>query len=217
MKVFTTTESQWAKTLLPEITADDQWWRPVNDKHQIFEQAFMKFVNRNLNYYNFENMLLTLIEGYEFNPTLPKTLEFCQYVRTITGDRGPFGRMCVWNIPPRAELLLHRDSFRYHYNVNRNIFIISEHNNNNSRIEIEGTVVDYDQGTLFQFNPARESHLFKNNSDHPWYFLGFDFWIPRQLFHFLRTIDLTEIYNDPVRQQSDTVFGIGSCKFMSDN
>ena len=94
--------------------------------------------------------------------------------------------MCIWNIPPKAELLLHRDSFRYHNNIIRNIFIISKHNNDNSHIEIDGNSVLYDQGTLFQFNPATESHSFKNDSDDSWYFLGFDYWIPENLFAFLK-------------------------------
>lgn len=218
MKMITNTETNWAKTVLDEvINSSDDWWRPVNDNHKIFEQSHMKFVNRNLNYKNINNMILALIEGYEFNSTLSKTLEFCKYVRTLTGDRGPFGRMCVWHIPPRAELLLHRDSFRYHHMIIRNIFILSEHNRDNSHIMIEEKSVDYDQGTLFQFNPAIESHSFKNNSDDSWYFLGFDYWIPELLFNYLKTIDLTELLNDPIRQQSDKLFGSGTCKFMSNH
>ena len=217
MKIITNTESDWPNILLSEITSDGAWWRPVSDKHQIFEQCYMKFVNGNLNYFNFENMLLSLLEGYKYNPTLPNTLKFCEYVRTLTGDRGPFGRMCVWNVPPRAELLLHRDSFRYHNYITRNIFVISKHNNLNSRIQINNDIIDYDQGTLFQFSPAREQHSFKNNSDEPWYFLGFDYWKPSSLLYLLRTIDLTSIFNDPIRQQSDKIFGVGTCKYMSND
>ena len=216
MKIISNSEQQWAKTILTEITLDSEsWWKPIDDNHQIFEQCNMKFVNKNLNYFNFKNMLLTLIEGYEFNKSLSKTLEFCKYVRTISGDRGPFGRMCVWEVPPHAELLRHYDSFKYHNCIIRNIFIVSEHNNNNSDIEINGISVNYNQGTLFQFNPSRESHSFKNNSDSPWYFLGFDYWIPEKLFMFLRATDVTELYNDPIRKSNK--FGVGTCKFMSDN
>lgn len=217
MKMITNSEVTWAKTLLTEVTSDDSWWRPVSKTHQIFEQCYMKFVNRNLNYFNFENMLLTMLEGYQFNKTLPKTLEFCEYVRKLTGDLGPFGRMCVWNIPPRAELLLHKDSFKYHYMIIRNIFILSEHNNDNSHIEIREKSVDYDQGTLFQFSPALESHSFKNNSDDPWYFLGFDYWVPERLFNSLKEANLKEMHSSTIRQQSDKIFGIGDCKFMSNN
>jgi hypothetical protein len=215
MKLITTNEIEWANTVLDEVIASsDEWWRPINNTHQIFNQAYMKFVNRNLNYYSFENMLLALLEGYEFNPTLTKTLEFCEYVRTLTGDRGPLGRMCVWKIPPHSELLRHKDTFRYHYMIVRNIFILSKHNTNNSRIEIRDSSVDYDQGTLFQFNPATETHLFRNTSDKPWYFLGYDYWIPESLFKSLKTTDLTTIFNDSNRLRS---FGIGTCKFMSNN
>jgi hypothetical protein len=218
MKMIASAEIDWAKLVFNEVVASqDSWWRPVTDKHQIFEQAYMKFVNRNLNYYNFKNMLLSLIEGYEFNKTLPKTLEFCEYVRTLTNDRGPFGRMCVWNIPPRAELLLHKDAFQYHHMIVRNIFILSQHNNNNSEIKIQETSVNYSQGTLFQFSPAIEAHSFKNNSDHSWYFLGFDYWIPEKLFDSLTNTELGEIFNDSTRQQSGKMFGIGNCKFMSNH
>ena len=218
MKPITTNEVGWANTLLDEvINSSSEWHRPINNTDKIFNQAYMKFVNRNLNYYNFENMLLALVEGYDFNPTLPKTLEFCEYVRTLTGDCGPFGRMCVWKIPPHAELLRHRDSFRYHHMIVRNIFILSRHNTINSKIEIQDCPVDYDQGTLFQFNPATEAHLFKNLSDEPWYFLGYDYWVPERLFKSLKTTDLIETFNNPDRQKSDTLFGIGNCKFMSDN
>ena len=218
MKMITTSEKLWAETLLNEISNNGQeWWWPVSDKHQVFEQALMQFVNGNLNYFNFENMLLSVVEGYRFNRYLPKTLEFCEYVRTLTNDRGPFGRMCVWQIPPRAELLPHKDSFKYHVMIVRNIFVISKHNNSNSIIDIAGTVVNYDQGTLFQFHPGAEEHSFKNNSDEPWYFLGFDYWNPKMLFHCLKTTDLISTFNNKTRQESSTAFGIGDCKYMSNN
>jgi Aspartyl/Asparaginyl beta-hydroxylase len=216
MKIITNSETAWSNIILNEITKDDDWWRPVADNHQIFEQCYMKFVNGNLNYYSFRNMLLALIEGYEFNNTLPRTLEFCNYVRTLTMDQGPFGRMCVWNIPPRAELLLHKDSFRYHHNIIRNIFIISDHDTNNARIEINKDLVEFNQGTLFQFNPARESHSFKNNSDDTWYFLGFDFWIPNMLLDSYNRVNLTELFNDPIRQSNKHGSEV-NCKYMSNN
>lgn len=218
MKPITFDEIGWAKDVLDEIVnSTDNWWRPMTNSHQIFEQARMKFVNRNLNYFSFENMLLSMLEGYEFNPQLPKTLEFCEYARILTGDRGPYGRMCVWQILPHAELLPHKDVYKYHSVIIRNIFILSKHNINNSQIEIQGKIVNHDQGTLFQFKPDVELHSFKNMSDEPWYFLGYDYWIPELLFESLNTVDLTEIYNDPIRQQSESVFGWGSHKFMSEH
>lgn len=218
MKIITNNELPWAKTILSEITSDsEQWWCPINDKHQIFEQSFLKFVNRNLNYYNISNMLLSLIEGYQYNKSLTKTLDFCNYSRNLTNDQGPFGRMCVWNIPPGAELLSHRDKFKYHYMIVRNIFIVSDHDNNNSHISIQNKTINYNQGTLFQFQPAIEEHAFKNNSDKPWYFLGFDFWNTEMLFHAIKSYDLSKMYNNSIRQQSDTVFGIGDCKYMSND
>lgn len=216
--MITTTETEWAKIVHEEIlNSSENWWRPVDSNHQIFEQALMKFINRNLNYYNYENMVLSLLEGYQYNKELPKTLEFCEFARLLTLDKGPFGRMCVWHLPPGAELLPHVDNFKYHNMIIRNIFIVSDHNNSNSFIKIQGKDVEYGQGTLFQFRPAREEHSFKNNSDRIMYFLGFDYWIPELLFLSLKHENLLDTFRNETRQNSDKIFGVGDCKFMSNN
>lgn len=214
--MVTTTEVTWAEIVLSEILNDTSpWWQPISDDHEIFEQSYMKFLNGNLNYFSYENMLLSLIEGYQYNKNLPKTLEFCEFVKVSTSNRGPFGRMCVWKIPPGAELLPHTDNFTYHEKIIRNIFIVSKHNNNNSSISIQGQSVEYDQGTLFQFRPAQEEHAFKNNSEQDWYFLGFDFWIPECLLMSLRKENLFKSFYNKTRRRSNSSFGVGDSKFMS--
>lgn len=201
MKIITEGLVEWADTIGEEIEHDshnDYFW-PVTKKHKIFEQAYMKFVNRNLNYFHFPNMVVHTIEGSEFNKSLPRTLEFCEFVRTLTGDTGPFGRMCVWYMPPGKQLLPHTDNFEYHRHMIRNIFVINENKDNLLKININGKPVSFDKGTLFQFHPDHELHEFINNSDKNFYFLGFDFWIPELLELAKLRVDISSVLNDPQR------------------
>lgn len=190
--------AHWAKMIESEISSyGDDWWWPMDEKHQVFEQAKMIFVNRNLNYFHLDNMIAALCEGDEFNPALPITRNFCGYSRTLTGDTGPFGRMCVWNLPTGKELLPHFDSFEYHFKIIRNIFIVSDHSSRVNTFNINDEDVEFAQGTLFQFSPAVEKHTFKNSSDVPFYFLGYDFWVPEKLSESLSKFDnLEELFND---------------------
>lgn len=192
----------WAKKVEAEITAyTDEWFWPVDDKHKIFEQAKMIFVNRNLNYFHLDNMVATLCEGDEYNPGLPVTRNFCGFSRTLTRDTGPFGRMCVWNLQASMELLPHVDAFDYHFNIVRNIFIVSEHSSDEIKININGQDIKFSQGTLFQFSPATEKHAFKNSSDVPFYFLGYDFWVPNKLSENLSKFkNLETLFDDPNRK-----------------
>jgi hypothetical protein len=193
-------ELEWAQILHTEIANNGQsWWNPTNPHNQVFEQTHMQFVNRNISAYRFENMLLCLQEGYEWNPHLTKTLQFCEYTRTLTKDKGPYGRMVVWKLPARCELLAHKDVFEYHYHIVRNIFIVSDHCSHNAEIGIDDRKVDFEQGTLFQFYPATETHSFKNNSDRDFYFLGFDYWNPYLLDLAYKHRDLETLRNHPDR------------------
>jgi hypothetical protein len=196
----TTLELAWAQKLHAEITNTGQsWWKVSNSPNQVFEQAYMQFVNRNLSAYRFENMLLSLQEGYEWNPHLTETLQFCEYTRLLTGDKGPYGRMCVWKLPSGCELITHRDVFEYHFHIVRNIFIVSDHCSHNATIEMDDHTVDFAQGTLFQFYPAVETHSFKNKSNRDFYFLGFDCWNPYLLDLAYKTHDLEALKNHPDR------------------
>lgn len=204
MQIISTTLADWATIVESEIASDSKsdWFWPKSNEHQIFEQAFMKFVNRNLNYFYFESMVAQVTEGNEFNPNLPKILEFCRSARKLAPKYGyaPFGRMCVWKLPPGMQILPHRDNYSYHRFVMRNIFIISDEDVcKDVVIKIEDTDIDVKKGTLFQFQPAQEMHTFLNNSNKDFYFLGFDFW-ELSLYQVLASlIDFEKIVNDPER------------------
>jgi hypothetical protein len=215
MQIINTELQDWAKLVETEISADDttEWFWPKSNEHQIFEQAFMKFVNRNLNYFYFESMIAQVREGNEFNANLPKILEFCRYVRTLVPKyrSSPFGRMCVWKLPPGMQILPHRDNYRYHRFVMRNIFIISDTDVcKDVDISIESEKVNVQRGTLFQFQPATELHAFHNKSDKPFYFLGFDYWETQLLEALNSLIDYDKIISDPERLRS---FGGPNTKF----
>lgn len=193
-----------AEIVLSEIQADEninEYFWPVSKKHQIFEQAYMKFINRNLNYFYFESMIAQVKEGNEFNAAFPKTLEFCRKVRKLAPrfDRSPFGRMCIWKLPPGKQLLPHRDAYNYHKFITRNIFIISDNVDNKLKINIENVSVNANKGTLFQFAPSSELHEFINDSNQPFYFLGFDFWHTAQLDALFSLVDINAITADKQR------------------
>jgi hypothetical protein len=190
--------AEWAQRVEAEILAyPDEWFWPKDDKHKIFEEANMIFVNRNLNYFHLDNMVTAVCEGDEFNPNLVTTRKFCGYSRTLTGNRGPYGRMCVWNLQSNKELLPHVDAYAYHFRIVRNIFVVSKRTNDKVSININNQEVEFDQGTLFQFSPATEMHAFKNTSDEPFYFLGYDFWIIDKFSTALNsTSNILELMND---------------------
>jgi hypothetical protein len=201
---------QQAKNIHNEIITDlgvHNYWHPkINEerwptdvpKHQTFEQAYMKFLNGNLNYYHFPNMVLHSQEQDGWNSAFPDTIEFCNKVRTVTGNRGPFGRMCVWDLPPGKRLLPHVDNFEYHRHIVRNIFVVSP-NNNGFKIAIDGVEAPTSQGSFFQFQPHKQTHEFVNDSDEHFYFLGFDFWIMDRLTEALTKVDVEEVRNDSDR------------------
>jgi hypothetical protein len=57
MKFIADDLQNWADRIAAEIAADDainEWFWPKSSSHEIFEQAWMKFVNRNLNYFSFQ-------------------------------------------------------------------------------------------------------------------------------------------------------------------
>jgi hypothetical protein len=218
MKLVTTKdtlEKEWADRVYSEIRADDEnsWFWPKSKDHEIFEQAYMKFMNRNLNYFYFGNMVAAVLEGDKLNPNLSETIKFCNYVRTLTGDIGPFGRMCVWRLPPKTKLLNHVDNFRYHRQIVRNIFVI---NKADSEIRIDDVLVEHEEGTLFQFYPAVEYHTFENKSDYDFYFLGFDFWKPELLKQSITSImpALSGIMSDQYRLTKFGAVGTNA-KYMS--
>jgi hypothetical protein len=216
MQLISNTLQQWARTVKEEIQQDEgknEWFWPKSSEHQIFEQADMKFVNRNLNYFYFESMIAQVREGNEFNKALPRTLEFCRSVRQLAPKyaKAPFGRMCVWKLSPGMRILPHKDDYKYHRFVMRNIFVVSEDDIcKDVCIRINNEEVEVKQGVLFQFSPSGELHEFHNKGDKPFYFLGFDFW-EAPLLQVLQTmIDYDAIVDDPGRLDG---FGGPNTKF----
>jgi hypothetical protein len=219
MKFITDNLQSWADRIQAEIVTDEdknEWYWPKTSKHEIFEQALMKFVNRNLNYFAFESIIATVKEGYQFNPALPETLAFCRHVRSLipTHFRSPFGRMCVWQLPPGKQLLPHRDNYLYHRFITRTIFIVSDNIDNSMIIKIDNKEVPSQKGCLWQFHPDTELHTFHNTGDKPFYFLGFDFWDERKLAALEYLIDHDKLANDLERM--NTFGGDGkSSKYIS--
>lgn len=233
--IVITNEKEWfaaqAQNVYSEIIADidkheywhpkivDEHWPKNVPKHNTFEQAYMKFLNGNLNYYHFPNMVAHSQEQDGWNPVFPKTIDFCNSVRRITGNKGPFGRMCVWNLPPGRRLLPHVDNFEYHRHIIRNIFIVSP-DLPGTKIRISGQYAPVSQGSFFQFRPDTEKHEFINNSDQHFYFLGFDYWIMDKLNAALTLIDVNGVIADPERMKPiDNTWVYGSmntkCKYQS--
>lgn len=79
MKLISTDLQDWADRIQAEINADEgvnDWFWPKSRSHEIFEEAWMKFVNRNLNYFSFPSIIASVREGNQFNPALPETFKF---------------------------------------------------------------------------------------------------------------------------------------------
>lgn len=200
---------------------DERYWPAGVPKHKTFEQAYMKFLNGNLNYYHFPNMVAHSHEQDGWNAAFPKAISFCQNLKAITGNRGPLGRMCVWDLPPGCRLLPHVDNFEYHRHIIRNIFVVSPDMEDVVEIRIDGVSAPTVQGTAFQFRPHAEKHEFVNNSaDKHFYFLGFDYWIVDLLTEALKRVDVREVISDPDRMRRvGNAWAYGSmdtkCKYQS--
>lgn len=179
----------WAKTIYQEIEedSDSSWFKPKGpvtggDGPGDFDYGQMRFVNKNLNYFYYDNMISHALKNeYDYNPKYKKTLEFCDFVRTITGETGPYGRMCIWKLEPKCYLLPHVDNWSYHRNITRYIFCISDLTTPQVKIVIKDEHIDVVPGLLFNFHPDCERHEFVNNSEKNFYFLGFDYWDPKKL------------------------------------
>ncbi len=211
----------WAEIVLHEILTDslNSWYHPKGpvgggDGVGDFDYGRMKFVNRNLNYYFPENMIsMALKNQYEYNFKYEKTLEFCNFLRPFLHEQGPFGRMCIWKLPPKGYLLPHVDNWPYHRQIRRYIFCVSAHDNTQATIKIDDVAIPVTQGLLFQFNPAYEKHEFVNHIDSEWYFLGFDYWDESKLQSFAQEKNI-DINTNIQYQQGYGGFG-SKCKFMS--
>jgi hypothetical protein len=203
-----------ADVVLTEILCDkdSEWYAPIAQSHKIFEQAYMKFLNRNLNYFDFYNMLACVLEGDQINPAFTNTLMWCNEIRALSTVRGPFGRMCVWRLPPGKHLQPHKDAFRYHFHIVRNIFVVKS--SPQTKIFINMEEVPHVNGTLFQFSPATEVHSFANDGDADFFFLGFDFWDAKMLNVSFDRTKVAETLNNTERYTGYGAFDTNK-KYMS--
>jgi hypothetical protein len=180
---------EWANILNEEIIADagSDWYHPRGNPGGglapgDFDYGRMRFVNRNLNYFYFKNMVSHAVtNNFEFNPKYPKFLEFCKNMRVPLNEPGPFGRMCIWKLQAGGFLLPHVDNWDYHRHITRYIFCISNHTGSDVLVKIKNSEIDVSPGLLFNFYPAFELHEFVNNTDRDFYFLGWDYWKPALL------------------------------------
>jgi hypothetical protein len=209
----------WADAIQQEIDSDPEgsWYWPGDPTHNIFDQAWMRFVNRNLNYFCFPNMVtLAANREQQFNPKLKVALEFCNYARKFNNNLGPYGRMCVWRLPPGKQLLAHVDNFEYHAHIIRNIFVISDNNQELFKININSREIECPKGTFFQFSPYSELHEFLNNTEHDFYFLGFDYWDLNKLSDAVARIGVNNLIIHKSQRQG---FGASNTKklYMSEH
>ena len=190
----------WADKIKKEIDSDFEypWYKPNSDG--IFVQSWMKFINRNLNYFHFPNMVALAHTGeQQLNPKFPETLKFCEFTRQFNNNLGPFGRMCIWRLPAQARLLPHVDDFEYHMHIVRNIFVISDNSEGLFKINIKKefqqkpTKINCPKGSWFQFYPGVDWHEFSNKTDQEFYFLGYDYWIPDKLAQAVSTIGIDNL------------------------
>jgi hypothetical protein len=189
----------WAKIIYKEIVDDNSdWFHPTGSPGNKsvpgdFEFGRMRFLNRNLNYFYFENMLSHAVKNeFDFNLNYSKSLEFCESIRSINKEAGPFGRMCVWKLQGLHYLLPHKDNWEYHRHITRYIFCVSDHSNDDVLIKICGEEVTVTPGLLFSFHPAIELHEFVNKTNRDFYFLGFDYWIPEKLSEATQRTNVTK-------------------------
>lgn len=170
-----------ATDALREVINDARdWWVPKTPSHQIFETARMKFVQGNLNYFDFINMVR--LAGHNPAPVrLPVCMQVAKDMRSVLDKTNcAFGRMNVWKVPVGGYIQAHIDPFQYHFNISRHLLFLNG-SASDSQIRINREKVEAKAGDLLTFYPAYELHEFKNESKNDWYFLSVDFWLTGRL------------------------------------
>lgn len=190
-----------ASQVLKEILQDEgksEWWLPKSDMHTIFEQARMKFVNGNLNYFDLRNMVVHAQDKSPYwNPAFARTREVCSGLKHSLQEYGPVGRMCVWCVPPRSRIEPHTDNYDYHRMVSRWILFLT-HSSADTQVFFDKEVQPSETGNVVRLQPFYQRHSFENHSDKPWYFFAFDTWDPQKLKKLIRDDDLAYV-KDPKR------------------
>lgn len=166
---------EYADNIRDEILRDEhkEWFIPTK---RSFINSKMKFINGNLDPYSFQNMSNHVqLDNPVFNDSFKDALALCNHIRSLINTANPFGRMCIWGVPPRAVITSHVDDHAYHRCVNRWCYFITN-SAEESKVIIGDETINPEVGTLFEFKPATEIHSFQNLSDNVWYFLSFDIW-----------------------------------------
>lgn len=195
-------------TILAEVATDElihEWWVPKANTHTIFEQALMKFVNGNLDYTDLRNMV---IHAHDPNPYWNKafinTRGVCEKLANqlsllFPGDIGPFGRMCVWKVPPGHCIEPHTDNYKYHKAIRRWLLFLNL-DDSQTYVQFGDDVIRATKGALAELRPAEQQHELANTtSDQFWYFLVFDTWKPSKLSE-IPTADLDDWAKNPKRK-----------------
>lgn len=157
----------------------------------VFDDVKLHFVNRNFNIIYEESTVQLALSGYEYNPLFEKSKQLFEIAREFNHETGPFGRMIVWDVPPRGHILKHVDNLPYQTNVTRYIFTASRQSTPDIGIRINEYEVDAKPGMMFAFH-AEDAHEFINYSDDYWYFLGIDYWIPEKLENAIKKYKITK-------------------------
>lgn len=221
----------WADVIAQEIESakqiDKSWhhasnWRvdetgarttdPSNTTKGVFDDVRLHFVNRNFNILYEESTVHLAVAGYEFNPLFAKSRELFEMAREFNKETGPFGRMIVWDCPPKSKIAPHIDNLPYQTNVTRYIFTASKQSSPDISVLINNNDISLKPGMMFAFH-AEDMHEFTNHSDDYWYFLGIDYWIPEKL---QQCVDKYNITKDTLLEYDD---GMGvnfpKCKYWT--
>jgi len=184
--------SKWADMLENEIFDDeDNPWYLAEDPLAGNDQLRLKFVNRNLNYHYFPNMVsLAANREQKYNFNLPVTLKFCQKSRTINNNNRPFGRMVVWRLPAGKSLAIKNADIEYYQYVLTNLFVLTD--SDQFKIRINNHNKPSTKGTFLQYQPGSDIVEIANNSSGDFYFLTFDNWIIGSIGRAVQNMDPRE-------------------------
>lgn len=152
-----------------------EWFLPYSEGYPTFENCRLKFLNGNLDYRNFQNMVNHSHRTPIFNSAYPTIKILTEHIRDMTSCYGPLGRSTIWNIPPGEYIKPHRDAYVYHRFITRWIYIVNQ-DTENTILNVDNQLLETYNGDMFELLPAEQMHSFYNNSKEPWYFLGIDFW-----------------------------------------
>jgi hypothetical protein len=171
--------NDYTEVVLKEVEADEDrnsWWVPKSKQHTIFELAFMKFVNGNLNYFDLRNMVIHANDPFPYwNPAFPNTRKVCEDLKVELNQMGPLGRMCVWKVPPKAYLEPHTDNYLYHRMITRWVYFLNL-DSSSTLVRFGDEHISSNKGTLVELQPFYEKHEFRNEATTDWFFLVFDTW-----------------------------------------